>query len=99
VLQRLADAGVSLCVSDHHHAPAPWVATAPMVYVRGHGPQGRYAGSYPEATLARWARQAAAWRQEGRTVFVYFDNDVEAAAPADALRLRTMLGGQRRRAS
>ena len=39
VLHLLEDHNISLCLSDHHHAPAPWVVTAGHVYVRGHGPQ------------------------------------------------------------
>src|SRR5687767_6204091 len=46
VFALLADFDVSLCISDHHHAPAPWERTASWVYVRGHGPGGRYVGSY-----------------------------------------------------
>ncbi len=92
VLAMLAEHQVALCVSDHHHAPAPWVVTAPFAYVRGHGPGGRYAGSYPEPTLRSWARSIADWRSNGRDVFAYFDNDIGCAAPADAQRLKAMLG-------
>ncbi len=41
ILDLLRDNNVSLCISDHHDAPSPWVVTAEHVYVRGHGPQGR----------------------------------------------------------
>jgi uncharacterized protein YecE (DUF72 family) len=78
---------VALCISDHAAAPAPWVATANHVYVRGHGPHGRYRGSYPDHTLHRWTDSMLRWQDEGREVFVYFDNDQKAAAPRDALRL------------
>jgi uncharacterized protein YecE (DUF72 family) len=80
--------GVAFCVSDHHDAPAPWVATADFVYVRGHGPGGGYSGSYTDAELQAWAGRIRAWAKEGRDAWVYFDNDVEAAAPKDAARLR-----------
>ena len=40
---------------------------------------------------ARWARHIRAWRKQKREVFVYFDNDQKSAAPADALRLKSML--------
>jgi uncharacterized protein YecE (DUF72 family) len=83
---------VSLCVSDHHHAPAPWAATARHVYVRGHGPGGRYRDNYPDRTLRSWARAIAAWQRQRRTVFVYFDNDQKSAAPLDAQRLCNLLG-------
>src|SRR3712207_8087041 len=38
VYDLLAEHDASLVLSDHHHAPAPWIATASWVYVRGHGP-------------------------------------------------------------
>lgn len=82
---------VSLCLSDHHDAPAPWEATASHVYVRGHGPTGEYRGAYPETVLRRWAREIAAWARQGRRVYAYFDNDQKSAAPKDALRLRDMI--------
>lgn len=91
VFRRLSDAAVALCISDHHHAPAPWVSTAPFTYVRGHGPDGRYAGSYDDATLRRWAAWLTVQARTGRTAFAYFDNDIAAAAPGDALRLRRLV--------
>jgi uncharacterized protein YecE (DUF72 family) len=87
VYQLLADHDVALCISDHHDAPAPWVATAQHVYVRGHGPTGRYKGSYSGRTLAGWAEKILEWRSANRTVYVYFDNDQKSAAPKDAMRL------------
>jgi uncharacterized protein YecE (DUF72 family) len=86
----LADFGAALCISDHHSAPSPWEVTASFVYLRGHGPGGRYFGRYPRAELARWARRIAGWRAEGRDVYAYFDNDVKSAAPLDALALKRL---------
>jgi uncharacterized protein YecE (DUF72 family) len=91
VFEALARRGVALCVSDHHHAPAPWLATAPFAYVRGHGPSGRYVGSYSDEALIVWARRIERWRIEGKPVYAYFDNDVAAAAPSDARRLRVLV--------
>jgi uncharacterized protein YecE (DUF72 family) len=91
VLELLAEHDVSLCIADHHLAPAPWVATARHVYVRGHGPDGRYRDNYPDATLRRWARHIKTWQREQRRVFVYFDNDQKSAAPMDARRLMALL--------
>ncbi|MDB5452778.1 MAG: hypothetical protein JWO33_1356 [Caulobacteraceae bacterium] len=93
VYELLADNDLSLCISDHHAAPSPWIATASYVYVRGHGPGGRYHGTYDEADLAAWADHIRRWRAEGRAVFSYFDNDIKSAAPADAARLIAMLDG------
>jgi len=97
IMRLLRDANISLCLSDHHDAPAPWRRTADFVYVRGHGPGGRYKDNYPDATLESWARRIGGWAAHGLDVYVYFDNDQKSAAPADALRLRGMLGASRRR--
>lgn len=53
----------TLCLSDHHDAPAPWVVTARHVYVRGHGPGGRYHGHYSAPMLREWARKIRAWHR------------------------------------
>lgn len=88
----LRDHNAALCISDHADAPAPWLTTAGFVYVRAHGTNGRYAGSYSGETLQDWSRRIADWRQEGRSVYVYFDNDIKSAAPGDARTLLECLG-------
>jgi uncharacterized protein YecE (DUF72 family) len=92
ILDLLRDNDIALCISDHRDAPAPWVATADFVYVRGHGPSGQYRGRYRAETLEGWKRRLMAMRSAGRTAYVYFDNDQKSAAPADALKLMRMLG-------
>ncbi|ABD87455.1 DUF72 domain-containing protein [Rhodopseudomonas palustris] len=91
VLRLLREANVALCLSDHHDAPAPWKRTADFVYVRGHGPGGRYKGRYPAATLQQWSARIGAWKRRGYDAYVYFDNDQKSAAPSDALRLRQLI--------
>jgi uncharacterized protein YecE (DUF72 family) len=92
ILRLLREHDISLCLSDHHDAPAPWEATASFVYVRGHGPGGKYRGNYPDKILREWAQVIARWRRGRRDVYVYFDNDQKSAAPFDAARLMTLLG-------
>jgi uncharacterized protein YecE (DUF72 family) len=87
ILNVLREHDISLCLSDHADAPSPWEITARHVYMRGHGPGGRYRGSYSARTLHRWAEEILKWRRQKRTVLVYFDNDQKAAAPKDARRL------------
>ena len=91
ILDLLRDNDIALCISDHHDAPSPWLATASFVYVRGHGPGGRYRGHYRSDRLARWKRWLLAMRRSGRTAYVYFDNDQKSAAPKDAAQLQAML--------
>jgi uncharacterized protein YecE (DUF72 family) len=94
VFRLLADFDAALCISDHHAAPSPWEVTASWVYVRGHGPGGRYFGRYSAAELAEWARRMAAWEAEGRDVYAYFDNDIKSAAPHDAEALKALTLGR-----
>jgi uncharacterized protein YecE (DUF72 family) len=91
VLDLLREHDISLCISDHHDAPAPWEVTASFVFVRGHGPSGRYHGRYGEAALQRWSKTFSQWQQQGLEVFCYFDNDQKSAAPKDASQLKSLL--------
>jgi uncharacterized protein YecE (DUF72 family) len=83
----LRDHNAALCISDHAAAPSPWEITADFVYLRGHGPEGNYQGSYPDGALDDWRSSIQEWRNAKRDVFVYFDNDQKSQAPKDADRL------------
>src|SRR6195256_5373722 len=91
IFRLLSDQNISLCISDHHDAPAPWRRTADFVYVRGHGPDGRYKGHYTKTALVSWRGRINGWRARGYDVFVYFDNDQKSAAPLDGRKLQAML--------
>jgi uncharacterized protein YecE (DUF72 family) len=70
--------------------------TADFVYVRLHGSRELYASGYTDAELDEWARKVTGWRDDptgGRDVYVYFDNDIRAHAPFDAMRLAERVGG------
>lgn len=90
VFSILREANAAFCVSDHHDAPSPWLATADFAYVRGHGPGGRYHGRYPRPALQAWADWITGQREAGRDVFSYFDNDIKSAAPKDAEVLKSL---------
>lgn len=91
VYSLLKEANCALCLSDHHDAPAPWRRTADFIYVRGHGPGGRYKGRYPKETLNAWAKKIRSWKRQGFDVYVYFDNDQKSAAPFDAMALKQLI--------
>jgi uncharacterized protein YecE (DUF72 family) len=91
IFRLLSERNISLCISDHHDAPAPWKRTADFVYIRGHGPGGRYKGHYSPQMLAAWARRIRSWKKQRCDIYVYFDNDQKSAAPTDALKLRLLL--------
>ncbi len=51
------------------------------IYLRYHGPTGNYRGSYSPDRLKADAIQIRGWREEGKTVFAYFNNTLGSAIP------------------
>ncbi len=80
------------CIYDFDRRQSPLTVTADFVYLRLHGPEGRYAGSYSERELERWHREIEGWCRAGLDVYCYFDNDQAGYAARDALRLRERVG-------
>ena len=94
VLAVLRHRGVGLCLHDMPGGPvgsAARAVTGDTVYVRFHGGTGRYSGRYPDRVLDAWAAFLDPHIEAGRHVFAFFNNDIDAQAPTDALRLRQRL--------
>lgn len=93
VMQLLERTGIAYCVMSGAHLPCVLRATAPLVYVRLHGPNPDhlYAGSYSEADLIWWKDRIHEWSDAGRDVFAYFNNDGEGNAVRNAERLQHLL--------
>jgi len=49
---------------------------ANCIYLRFHGPTGRYVGSYSDMVLQQAAEAIHVWQSEGKEVYVYFNNTV-----------------------
>ncbi|HZB11887.1 MAG TPA: DUF72 domain-containing protein [Chryseolinea sp.] len=81
----------AFCIYELAGHTSPLIVTADFVYVRLHGPGGKYQGSYKNNTLKEWALQVLQWKEEGKDVFIYFDNDQEAFAVFNALTLKDMV--------
>ncbi len=80
---------VALCLIDAPHARISGMATAPFAYVRWHGRTGADY-DYSEEELRAWARELDDLPVD--EVYGYFNNDVGAHAPYDAMDLLRMLG-------
>ena len=65
----------------------PLEATTDFAYLRFHGSDSLYGGSYSEGDLAIWAGRLRDLPEDVREVFVYFNNDTEAHAVANAKTL------------
>ena len=82
---------VAVCMSDAPDWPMWDRVTTDLVYIRLHGHTRKYASSYSNPALNKWATRIRGWLNENRNVHVYFDNDAEGAAPKNALTLLEML--------
>jgi uncharacterized protein YecE (DUF72 family) len=68
-----------------------WV-TSTTAYLRLHGRQSWYAYNYPDEELSELAVQARQMQANGaERVYIFFNNDYEAYAPANALSLIKLL--------
>ena len=86
--------GAAYTVMSGAGLPCILRATAPVVYVRMHGPDTRelYAGSYSDADLHWWAERIREWADQGRDVYVYFNNDGGGNAVRNSWALRHFVG-------
>lgn len=70
----------------------PIELTAGWTYLRFHGHE--YGGSYSHQALSGQALRIRRWLEEGRDVYVYFNNDVSGHAPRNARQLRRYVLGK-----
>ncbi|MCZ4222540.1 DUF72 domain-containing protein [Pedobacter rhodius] len=67
--------------SGYHDTATDWV------YLRFHGPDGNYKGSYDESFLAEYAGYIKDWLKQGKSVYTYFNNTMgEALNNLDTLK-------------
>jgi len=83
--------GASFCVHDMQGSITARLSVGPVAYVRFHGGEGKYWGRYPEDGLLGWTDWLVERARSGRTVWCYFNNDIDAHAIHDALTLKAMV--------
>ncbi len=87
----LREADAALCIAHSSRYPCEEVVTASIAYYRFHGPDELFASSYADKDLASWAKRMRADLEEGRTVYAYFNNDVNGYAVENARTLRQLV--------
>jgi uncharacterized protein YecE (DUF72 family) len=87
----LKDQNIAFCIFELAGQITPRLATADFIYIRLHGPGGKYSGSYSDETLKSWASDFSKWMDEGKDVYCYFDNDDSAYAVYNAFTLKGMI--------
>ena len=92
--EMLGQSGVGFCIHDMPGKQSPRVVTGDIMYIRFHGPTGKYSGNYSKAMLKEWAEWIREHTSEVRSVYAYFNNDVEGHAIKNAKQLREFLSGE-----
>jgi uncharacterized protein YecE (DUF72 family) len=90
----LAEKGAAFCIYDFEGRMSPSSVTSDFVYIRLHGPDGAYRGSYDNGPLEEWAQAFSSWADAGKEIFCYFDNDEKGYAVQNALKLKEMVAGR-----
>ena len=66
---------VSLVIQDIPKSCTPLIEHfSNFIYIRFHGPSGNYRDSYSQHFLAEYVTYIKEWLNEGKTVYVYFNN-------------------------
>lgn len=77
-----------MVIHDKIPASSPLIETHPdFIFLRFHGPNGNYGGSYTDEVLYEYASYVTEWLANGKKVFTYFNNTMgEAIANLNKLK-------------
>jgi uncharacterized protein YecE (DUF72 family) len=91
----LDEFGAVMVMHDFKKAPNFQVkGQASFIYLRFHGPEGNYRGSYPDKFLKEKAADIKTWSEQGKDVYVYFNNTAGQAFE-NATALKTLLRNEK----
>jgi len=86
--QLLSKFNAGFCIHDMPGMKIPRVVTADIIYIRFHGPTGKYQGNYSKAALQNWAKWLTGHTKGARSIYAYFNNDIHAYAIRNAKTLK-----------
>ncbi len=87
----LSEFNTAFCIHDLVGIPTPRVITGNVIYIRFHGPTGKYAGNYSKSALQSWAKWIKDNLKDKKAVFAYFNNDYNAYAIKNAKTLKEQI--------
>ena len=77
VYELLNEFNISMVIHDIPASATPLhEMPGDFIYLRFHGPEPRYRGSYSNEYLQKYAENIKQWLKEGKTVYAYFNNTV-----------------------
>ncbi|HEY4195013.1 MAG TPA: DUF72 domain-containing protein [Mucilaginibacter sp.] len=74
VYELLTANNAAMVLHDMPAAIPPMIETADFMYLRFHGPGGRYSGSYDDGYLYEYSIYMTEWLGSGKAVYAYFNN-------------------------
>ncbi|MHC4445173.1 MAG: DUF72 domain-containing protein [Planctomycetota bacterium] len=86
--------GAALCLADMSSCPITEANNVDFIYIRRHGPGGRYRGCYPADHIHADAEKLCQWLDAGKDVYVYYNNDVEGYAIDNARQLNEIISNK-----
>ncbi len=84
----LEEFNFAFCIAHGSGLPFMERVTSNFVYLRLHGGEVLYGSNYSDKELKGWAEKIKDWRDKGKDVFVYFNNDAYGFAIKNALTLK-----------
>lgn len=91
IFSMLSEFRAAFCIYELNGLISPMEVTADFVYLRLHGPEGKYQGCYSMEQLRAWHERFEKWTGQSRDVFCYFDNDQSGYAAINAVELQRLL--------
>jgi uncharacterized protein YecE (DUF72 family) len=91
VFETLRKNNIGLCVFDMPGLDCPLAATADFGYIRFHGSTELYSSNYTDEELRRWAERISILGNELTSMYIYFNNDMQAYAVNNALTIQKTL--------
>lgn len=82
---------IALVYADSPDYPRHEAITSDFMYVRMHGSKELFISRYAKRELERLAEMIKSWLKKNLSVYVYFNNDADANAPANAKELLEIL--------
>lgn len=80
IFDLLTEFNAAMVLHDMRKSAAPMINTSQShTYIRFHGPEGSYRGSYLDDYLYEYAGYIHDWLAEGKDVYCYFNNTLGAA--------------------
>jgi uncharacterized protein YecE (DUF72 family) len=91
IYEWLGNLGIAIVIQDMPKSATPSALEYQnIVYIRFHGVGGDYRGSYTPDFLRAYAIRICRWREEGKQVFLYFNNTIGGAV-GDLMNLNRMI--------